>query len=114
MLPPLARLGSPGTWLSLGMQTAAQDRNITQISTKNRFRDNDELRFSLRSLHMYAPWIRHIFVVTNGQVRLARTRALGCSCRLLAFGNAFYGTEQRWICPSALIQRCTGPRCFLA
>jgi len=45
-----------------------EDANITEISTKNRFRDNDELRYSLRSLMMYAPWIRHIFIVTNGQV----------------------------------------------
>ena len=34
----------------------------------NRFRDNDELRFSLRSLDAYAPWVRRIFIVTNGQV----------------------------------------------
>ena len=33
----------------------------------NRFQDNDELRFSLRSLEKYAPWIRHIYIVTNGQ-----------------------------------------------
>lgn len=34
----------------------------------NRFRDNEELRYSLRSLEKYAPWIRHVFVVTDGQV----------------------------------------------
>jgi hypothetical protein len=31
------------------------------------FRNNDELRFSLRSLSEYAPWIRHVWLVTNGQ-----------------------------------------------
>ena len=31
------------------------------------FRDNDELRYSLRSLERYAPWIRRIFIVTDGQ-----------------------------------------------
>ncbi|OTF76611.1 hypothetical protein BLA29_004924, partial [Euroglyphus maynei] len=35
---------------------------------KNRFFDNDELRYSLRSLHQYAPWIRYIYIVTNGQI----------------------------------------------
>lgn len=30
--------------------------------------DNEELRYSLRSVWKYAPWIRHIWVVTNGQV----------------------------------------------
>ena len=34
----------------------------------NRYDSRDELRFSLRSLDMYAPWIRHIYLVTDGQV----------------------------------------------
>ena len=33
-----------------------------------RFIDNDELKFSLRSVEMYAPWIRHIYIVTDNQV----------------------------------------------
>jgi hypothetical protein len=34
----------------------------------NRFRDMDNLRYSLRSLEKNAPWFRRIFLVTNGQV----------------------------------------------
>ena len=37
-------------------------------ATAERWRDNNELRYSLRSLHRYAPWIRRIFIVTDGQV----------------------------------------------
>jgi hypothetical protein len=33
-----------------------------------RFRDSDELRFSLRSLEAYVPWAGRVFLVTNGQV----------------------------------------------
>ncbi|MQS13122.1 hypothetical protein F7Q99_12715 [Streptomyces kaniharaensis] len=33
-----------------------------------RFRNRDELRYSLRSLAMYAPWIRHVHLVTDDQV----------------------------------------------
>ncbi len=33
-----------------------------------RFSDNDELRYSLRSAQMYAPWINIIFIVTDEQV----------------------------------------------
>jgi hypothetical protein len=33
-----------------------------------RWRDNQELRFSLRALAENAPWIRRVHVVTNGQV----------------------------------------------
>lgn len=49
-----------------------------QATSINRFRDNDELRlyfgccirsrYSLRSLEKNAPWIRHIYIVTNGQI----------------------------------------------
>ena len=31
-----------------------------------RFRDNGELRYSLRSLEKFAPWVRKVFIVTNG------------------------------------------------
>lgn len=33
-----------------------------------RFVDNEELRYSLRSLEMYAPWIHHIYIVTDRQI----------------------------------------------
>lgn len=36
--------------------------------TASRFSDKDELRYSLRSLEMYAPWVRHVYIVTNGQI----------------------------------------------
>ncbi|MFE3787382.1 stealth conserved region 3 domain-containing protein [Streptomyces goshikiensis] len=32
-----------------------------------RFRNRDELRFSLRSLAMYAPWVRNVYIVTDDQ-----------------------------------------------
>ncbi|XP_033222982.1 N-acetylglucosamine-1-phosphotransferase subunits alpha/beta [Belonocnema kinseyi] len=37
-------------------------------SAVSRFSDKDELRYSLRSLEMYAPWVRHVYIVTNGQI----------------------------------------------
>lgn len=33
-----------------------------------RFVDNEELRYSLRSLEMYAPWIHHVYIVTDRQI----------------------------------------------
>ncbi|WP_424216813.1 stealth conserved region 3 domain-containing protein (plasmid) [Streptomyces sp. BI20] len=32
-----------------------------------RFRNRDELRYSLRSLAMFAPWVRNVYIVTDGQ-----------------------------------------------
>ncbi len=34
---------------------------------KGRYFNNDELRFSLRSVEKYAPWINHVYIVTDGQ-----------------------------------------------
>lgn len=39
-----------------------------EATNESRFINNDELRYSLRSIELYAPWIRHIYIVTDGQV----------------------------------------------
>ena len=39
-----------------------------QNNDEVRFRDNGELKYSLRSVQMFAPWINKIFIVTDGQV----------------------------------------------
>ncbi|WP_418959643.1 stealth family protein [Streptomyces tritici] len=39
-----------------------------QAANDARFTSRDELRYSLRSIHQYAPWVRNIFLVTAGQV----------------------------------------------
>ncbi|KAK9818491.1 hypothetical protein WJX74_001230 [Apatococcus lobatus] len=51
-----------------GTDTHEDAAQIHVESEDSRFRDNDELRFSLRSLEQHAPWLRHIYIVTNGQV----------------------------------------------
>ena len=47
--------------------TAEQGPRSDEMSA-SRFQDNDELIFSLRSVEKYAPWVRRIWLVTNGQV----------------------------------------------
>ncbi len=39
-----------------------------EATSECRYIDNNELKYSLRSLEMYAPWINKIFIVTDGQV----------------------------------------------
>ncbi len=39
-----------------------------EASGRARFISRDELRYSLRSVHLFAPWVRNIYVVTSGQV----------------------------------------------
>lgn len=33
-----------------------------------RFESRDELKYSIRSIFKYAPWVNHIYIVTNGQI----------------------------------------------
>ncbi|MEY9993133.1 hypothetical protein ABIE67_005165 [Streptomyces sp. V4I8] len=48
-----------------------QERGITEILDKetnaSRYTSHDELKYSLRSLVMYADFVRHIYIVTDGQ-----------------------------------------------
>lgn len=42
---------------------------LTESATADsRFREHDELRYSLRSIERYAPWVNHVWLVTSGQV----------------------------------------------
>ncbi len=48
-----------------GITGTAQTR---ESSGQARFLDRDELRYSFRSIHLFAPWVRKIHLVTAGQV----------------------------------------------
>uniref|UniRef100_A0A6J0UAC7 N-acetylglucosamine-1-phosphotransferase subunits alpha/beta isoform X1 n=2 Tax=Pogona vitticeps TaxID=103695 RepID=A0A6J0UAC7_9SAUR len=51
-------------WDLSAISQSKQDEDISA----SRFEDNEELRYSLRSIERHAPWVRHIFIVTNGQI----------------------------------------------
>ncbi|KAL0223712.1 hypothetical protein P9112_003102 [Eukaryota sp. TZLM1-RC] len=46
--------------------------SLSKFSTKsienNRYREFNELKYSLRSLELYAPWIRKVFLITDRQI----------------------------------------------
>ena len=42
--------------------------NISKVNQTCRVFDNKELKYSLRSLEKYAPWINNVFIITNQQV----------------------------------------------
>ena len=48
-------------------QTSGQGTPASALNS-SRFRNRDELRYCLRALRMYAPFLRRIFVVSDGQV----------------------------------------------
>ena len=67
------------TWVDGGDEAwnAAREQRLATLtgtattresSGQARFINRDELRYSLRSIHLFAPWVRRIHLVTAGQV----------------------------------------------
>jgi hypothetical protein len=63
---------------------------------ERRFSDNDEIRFCLRSIHNYAPWVRTIWLVTDNQVPAAidRQRAELDNIRIVDHREIFRGYKR--------------------
>eukprot|EP00727_Mastigamoeba_balamuthi_P008506 m51a1_g4278 hypothetical protein (326) ;mRNA; r:333507-335975 len=51
-----------------GVSHGVRDQLVTDAAAESRTRDIGTLRFSLRSLEQNAPWVRSVFLVTDGQV----------------------------------------------
>jgi hypothetical protein len=62
--------GSDGEWNEKRQARASElGRHLHRVANSHtRYINRDELRYSLRSLYYYAPWIRRIFLVTDDQV----------------------------------------------
>lgn len=63
--------GSDPAWRARQTRALADNPWATvnpEAANSSRFTSRDELRYSLRSLYCYAPWIHHIFLVTDDQV----------------------------------------------
>ena len=62
--------GAEPTWRAEFERWAAADPVTTGPDARSpaRYRDNGELRYALRSVWQFAPWVRRIHIVTNGLV----------------------------------------------
>jgi Stealth protein CR2, conserved region 2/Stealth protein CR1, conserved region 1 len=67
-----------------------------RATDERRFSDNDEIRFCLRSIRNYAPWVRTIWLVTDDQVPAAIDcqRAERDNIRIVDHREIFRGYEQ--------------------
>jgi hypothetical protein len=60
--------GSDPAWCEKKNKYIALANNAElKAARPERWRDNDELRHSLRSVEQFVPWINHIYLVTDGQ-----------------------------------------------
>lgn len=55
-------------WASFFATHGTDDTKEDADISASRFADNEELKYSLRSVEKHAPWVRNIFIVTNGQI----------------------------------------------
>ncbi|WP_031015220.1 stealth family protein [Streptomyces sp. NRRL F-5727] len=58
--------GSDPEWLRRRAEYAGEAYHA-EAANAARYLSRDELRYSLRSLHLYAPWVRTVFLVTDDQ-----------------------------------------------
>lgn len=59
--------GSDPKWLAKHNACIGKTEEKSTVNCKGRYADNDELKYSLRSVDMYAPWVRKVFIVTDSQ-----------------------------------------------
>ncbi len=59
--------GSDPKWVEKRDACIGRPKERSGVNCKGRYADNGELKYSLRSAELYAPWIRRIFIVTDGQ-----------------------------------------------
>ncbi|WP_100444623.1 stealth family protein [Glycomyces xiaoerkulensis] len=58
--------GDDRAWLRRRAE-AAESPYHAESANESRFIDREELRYSLRSLYLNAPWVRHVYLVTDAQ-----------------------------------------------
>ena len=60
--------GNDPEWRRNRAKFSKQEYSDVGMDSEARYIDNGELKYSLRSLELYAPWIRNIFIVTDNQI----------------------------------------------
>ena len=60
--------GNDPVWQAKRNACIGKEDKQPGVNCKGRYADNDELKYSFRSVEMYAPWIHKIYIVTDNQV----------------------------------------------
>ena len=59
--------GNDPVWQEKRNRTIGVTEKTSAVNCDGRYANHDELRYSLRSAELFAPWLRHIFIVTDNQ-----------------------------------------------
>lgn len=60
--------GNDPVWIKKHSKFSTEGINKEATNGKARYTDNQELKYNLRALDRFAPWIRKIFIITDNQV----------------------------------------------
>lgn len=60
--------GNDPVWRQKRAPYVKESYSDSEMASEARYQDNGELKYSLRSVEKFAPWIRKIFIVTDNQV----------------------------------------------
>lgn len=60
--------GNDPQWRAKRNKVIGKTEEGSAVNCEGRYADNDELKYSLRAVEMYAPWIRKVFIVTDNQI----------------------------------------------
>lgn len=60
--------GNDPQWQAKRNAFIGKTNDNSSVNCKGRSANNDELKYSLRSIEKYAPWIRKIFIITDNQI----------------------------------------------
>ncbi|MPM38688.1 Capsular polysaccharide phosphotransferase SacB [bioreactor metagenome] len=59
--------GSDSKWLEKKRQFTGKVNDCSEGNNKGRYVNNGELKYSLRSVEKYVPWVRRVYIVTDNQ-----------------------------------------------
>lgn len=59
--------GNDPEWQAKRNAFIGNTQKKSAVNCEGRYANNDELKYSLRSIELYAPWIRNIYIVTDNQ-----------------------------------------------
>ena len=59
--------GNDPAWQAKRNALIGAAEESSSVNCKGRYANNDELKFSLRSIEQHAPWIRNVYIVTDNQ-----------------------------------------------
>lgn len=59
--------GNDPKWIEKKEKFTGRLADHSEENNKGRYINNDELKFSLRSVEQYLPWIRRVYIVTDDQ-----------------------------------------------